>query len=252
MKAFFLSILVLFFINTIICEAQNTVTIAGKVTDFQGNPIDSSIVELLHPNFKTAYETYTDKKGNYKLNVEKGKYMAMYVIRPKEYPRQNQVSENNMRLEYWAWNIIADKDLVINPRYHRLEIYGSHVFETYGGYPGLFIYFRPMSLTKYLSYPKEIYLDKAKSEKIADISVKPENLKIQIYADEEPVKINSIQPIEEYHGENQKSMTAYLVQVDYPKSKIQKPYIVFRIIAENTEFGEKGENIFFYEREKFN
>ncbi|MDR3339570.1 MAG: carboxypeptidase-like regulatory domain-containing protein [Candidatus Symbiothrix sp.] len=119
------AIVLLFFIG---CTNQkqpketNTITISGQVSDFEGNPIDSSVVQLMHQNFSVAGETYTDKFGNYTLrDVEKGQYMAIYVIRPKEYPRANAVSEEDMRLEFWAWNVIVDKDLTINPRYHRLE-----------------------------------------------------------------------------------------------------------------------------------
>lgn len=43
------------------CTAQkqniknNTITISGKVTDFNGNPIDNSVVQILHRNFSVAY-----------------------------------------------------------------------------------------------------------------------------------------------------------------------------------------------------
>lgn len=236
------------FILSVYANAQETITISGQVTDFEGSPIDSSIVRLLYPNFTDAYVTYTDKNGNYRLeNVEKGKYMAMYALRPKEYPRANAVAEKDMRLEFWAWNVIADKDLTINPRYHKLELYGTTVFKTFGGYNSLFVYFRPMSLTKYISYSKDVYLDKKKAEKVADISIKPEHLKVKVYADGELLKINSVQPVDEFEGEGNSSITGYIVQADMPKSKPDKPYITIRVVAENTEFNETGENIYFYE-----
>jgi hypothetical protein len=185
-------------------QKTNTITISGQVTDFEGNPIDSSVVRLMHQNFTVACETYTDKSGNYILkDVEKGQYMAMFAMRPKEYPRENAISEEDMRLEFWAWNVIADKDLTINPRYHRLELYGFTVFEVRGGYPGLMAYVRPMSLGKSLSYTKTVYLDKSKAEKTADISINLEDITFQIYAGNELLKINSIQKIIEFEGENQ-------------------------------------------------
>ncbi|MFV0467415.1 MAG: carboxypeptidase-like regulatory domain-containing protein, partial [Dysgonomonas sp.] len=89
----------LFFVSAGTFYAQNTVSISGQVTDFEGNPIDSSVVQLLSRGFEVINKTYSDKNGYYKLeNVDKGKYMAMYVIRPKEYPRQNAVPEKDMRL----------------------------------------------------------------------------------------------------------------------------------------------------------
>ncbi|MDR1348038.1 MAG: carboxypeptidase-like regulatory domain-containing protein, partial [Prevotellaceae bacterium] len=147
-----------------ICYSQNTITVSGRVTDFDGNAIDSSIVEISHADFSSAYETYTDKDGYYSINnVKKGKYMAIYAMRPKEYPRANTVPDDEMRLEFWAWNVIADTDLIINPRYHRLELYGTNVFKVEGGYNGVMIYVRPMSLGKLLSYSKDVSLNKSKS-----------------------------------------------------------------------------------------
>jgi hypothetical protein len=234
------------------CTANDDfVIISGQATDFEGNIIDSCIVQIKNSDFTTAYETYTNTAGNYSLKVKKGKYMALYAIRPKEYPRENAVAEKDMRLEFWAWNIVADKDLTINPRYHKLELYGAAVFKTFGGYNGFLIYFRPMSLTKYLSYSPNIYLDKKNAEQNADISVKLENLKVKIFIDNEPLKINLIQPITEFEGEGQMPMTAFLVQTDAPKTKPDKSYVIFRIEAENTEFNEKGENLYFYELKNY-
>lgn len=227
---------------------NKTISISGQVTDFNGTPIDSSVVQLLHDDFSIAYETYTDKKGNYILkNVDKGRYRAMYVIRPKEYPRRNAVPKKDMRLEYWAWNIIADRNLIINPRYHRLELYGTTVYYFKGGYPKLFVYFRPMSLTKYTSYPDSVFLNKKEAEKITDISVKPENLDIKVYADDEPLEVRSMQAVKEYEGEDIPPMLGYLIQVDAPKTKPEKPYIIIKLVGEDKEFHEKGENIYFYE-----
>lgn len=234
-------------------KAQETITISGRVTDFDGNPIDSSIVKLNYPDFGTAaYETHTDKDGYYKIeNVEKGKYISLFAMRMKEYPRANAVDEEDMRLEFWAWNIIADRDLTINPRYHKLEIYGTTVFKEFGGATGFFIYFRPMSVTKYISYSKELYLDKKAAEKAMDVSIDPEHLEVKIYADEEPLNINSIQQIDLFTGKGNQPMKGYLLQVDEPVNKTLKPYIIFKVEANNKEHDEKGESIYFYELPKF-
>jgi hypothetical protein len=249
-KLFLVFILSIFLYD--ICYAQNTITISGRVTDFDGNAIDSSIVSIRHPDFSPVYETYTDKDGYYTINnVKKGRYMAIYAMRPKEYPRANAVPEDEMRLEFWAWNVIADTDLTINPRYHRLELYGTNVFRIEGGYHGMMIYVRPMSLRKYLSYTKDIYLDKSKAEKEADISVAPEHFKVKVFMDEQELHINSIQPVKEYEGSDNLPMTGYIIQVDLPKTKPEKQYCVFRIEAENTKYHEKGENLYFYELKNY-
>ncbi|MDR0753837.1 MAG: carboxypeptidase-like regulatory domain-containing protein [Prevotellaceae bacterium] len=234
------------------CCSQTLISISGRVTDFDGNPVDSSIVEIFHPDFSAAYATYTDENGYYSINnVKKGKYMALAAMRLKEYPRKNAVTENDMRLEFWAWNIIADTDLTINPRYHRLELYGTNVFKIEGGYGGMMIYVRPMSLEKYLSYSKEVYLDKSKAEKKADVSVAPEHFKVKVFMDEQELHVNSVQPVEEYAGTDNLPVTGYIIQVDLPENKPEKQYCIFRIEAENTEYGEKGENLYFYELKNY-
>lgn len=251
-KLFFTIMFSFSLVATIGCaeKKQNidTVTISGQVADFDGNPIDSSVVQLLHKDFTVAYETYSDKAGYYTLkSVEKGKYMAMYAIRPKEYPRENAVSEEDMRLEFWAWNVIADKNLTINPRYHRLELYGFQVFDVSGGPPYLMAYVRPMSLGKYLSYAKDIYLDKSQAEKVANISVQANDIEFKLSADNEALTIHSVTPIEEYVGENNQSITGFFLQFDRPK-EFSNTYCIFKIEATHKLFGEeKGENLYFYE-----
>jgi len=234
-------------------QNENTITISGQVTDFDGNPIDSCDVELMYKDFSSAYDTYTDSTGHYILKgVEKGKYMALSVLRGKDYPRSNAVPEENMRLEFWAWNVIANKDLTINPRYHRLELYGFQVFEVFGGAPYLMAYVRPMSLGKYISYGKDVYLDKSKMEKMSDISVQPDSIDFKIYAGDEPLTIHSIQPILEYEGESNQPMRAFFLQFDRPKEFSGDNYCIFRIEATHNAFGiEKGENLYFYEFKKY-
>jgi len=237
----------------IFAQNGNTITISGQVTDFNGNPIDSCVVQLYHRNFTTAHETYSNKTGHYALEgVEKGQYMAMYAIRPKEYPRQNAIPEEDMRLEFWAWNVIADKDLTINPRYHRLELYEFQVFEVFGGAPYLMAYVRPMSLSKYIAYGKDVYLDKEKSEKVADISVELKDIEFKLYVGDEPLTIHSVQPLIEYQGENNQGVRAFFLQFDRPKEFSGGDYCVFRIEAIHNSLGiEKGENLYFYELKKY-
>ncbi|MDR1406978.1 MAG: hypothetical protein LBJ23_02870 [Tannerella sp.] len=91
-----------------------------------------------------------------------------------------------------------------------------------------------------------------KAERTADLSVKPENLKVKVYADDELLAINSIQAVTEFEGAEKMPVTACLVQVDAPGTIPSKPYVIFRVEAENTEFGEKGENLYFYELKNYN
>jgi len=252
-KIIVVTVLCLFLGINLFAQSGNTITISGQVTDFDGNPIDSSLVKLIHKDFSTAYETYSNEMGYYTLeNVEKGQYMAMFAMRLKEYPRVNAVSEEDMRLEFWAWNVIADKDLTINPRYHRLELYGFQVLEVLSGAPYLMAYVRPMSLSKYIAYGKDVYLDKEKSEKVSDISIELKDIDFKIYAGNEPLSIHSVQSLVEYIGENNQSIKAFFLQFDRPKEFSVGDYCIFRIEAIHNAFGiEKGENLYFYEFKKY-
>lgn len=245
----FLFTYAIFCISTLYAQnSENHVSVSGRVTDFDGIPIDSAIVRILHDNFSEAYYTYSDKNGYYTIPmVEKGKYKAMYVLRPKEYPRENAVAREDMRLEFWAWNLVIDRDITINPHYHRLELYGTTAFRIPNSKGGFMIYTRPMSLEKVTSYSDEIMVNKKESEKVMDVSVAPEYFVPEVFADDEPLKVNSVHPIEEWIGVEGQSITGYIIQVDAPKQKTGKPYIIFRVTATNKEFGEKGENLYFYE-----
>lgn len=226
---------------------ENTITISGRVTDFDDKPISDCEVRVLYFNFTEAYTGYSDKDGYYSIpNVEKGKYMAIYALRIEQYPRELKVAEKDMRLEFWAWNVIADKDLTINPRYHRLELYGTTVFKENGGYPAIMLYTRPMSLGRMLAYGEALYKDKKKAEdEQVDISAEPEDIEFKVWADDEPVTIRSVQPVQEYVGGGRQM--AYLLYLDLPKKQTGK-YCIFRVEAHNSAYGgEKGENIYFYE-----
>lgn len=53
-------------------------------------------------------------------------------MRINEDPRLQQVSHDDMKLEFWAWNVIADHDITLNIRYDKLELYGTTAFLEYG------------------------------------------------------------------------------------------------------------------------
>ncbi len=235
------------------CYSQNiesaNIEISGQVTDFEGNPIDSAVVELLHADFSRAYSTYSDNQGNYKLEgVKKGRYLAMYVLRPKEYPRKNAVPKKDMRLEFWAWNVIADRDLTINPRYHRLELYGLNAFMPIGSGAGIWLYVRPMSLGKLLEYDSEVYTDKSKIDEIVDINVYPEHFKAEAFVDDKPVPIKSIQKVVEIEGtENKAPVIGYLINIDFNiTERPMKPFKI-KLVGKNAELNEKGENVCFFD-----
>ena len=227
--------------------AQQSVKISGRVTDFDGKPISHCTVMLMDKRFHAVDSVSTDSAGYYLIyNVKPGRYMALTAVRWDEYVRFSKLLEQDRRLEFWAWNIIADKDLTINPRYHRLELYGTTAFCPTGT-NALMVYTRPMSATEAMKYDEKLYRDN--NNGVIDYSVKLEDFKVQAFVDDKEVKILSIQNMTEQYG-NQK-MGAFLMMLDYTVRHDDTTIHQIRITAENAKHHEKGENICFYQSPDF-
>ncbi|MXV39394.1 hypothetical protein GO491_12045 [Flavobacteriaceae bacterium Ap0902] len=214
MKKLFFAILMTF-ISISILHGQDKVRIYGQVTDVNNQPVDSASVwlkqnidslsiENKRKIFENSYETFTDKNGFFSISVEPGTYYCLYAIREKDYGKT--------KLEYWAWNIPIYKDLEINPRYDRMEIYGINGFEPQRGpFNTYMIYFRPMSLTKVLNLPKK---SKSDTINIAPDSISKEELNVAINGIK--TKVVAIDKIREYIRDD-KYMFAYVIQILKPE-----------------------------------
>lgn len=139
------------------CTASGpeTVVISGRVTDFDGNPLDSVTVGWLNPAFNGQYYAVTDADGRYAARIPRGRYASAGGIDMAAYPVAGSVlPEAEQWLEFWAWNFRADRDTTFDFRYHRLEVYGVHAFQIQGATPGYTLYFRPMSLTRFQQWTR--------------------------------------------------------------------------------------------------
>ena len=227
--------------------AQQTIKISGRVTDFNDKPISNCAVMLMDRHFNAIDSVVTDSVGFYLMNdIKPGKYFALTAIKWDEYVRFSKLPEQDRRLEFWAWNIIADKDLTINPRYHRLELYGTTAFCPTGT-NALMVYTRPMSATEAMKYDEKLYRDN--NNGVLDYSVKHEDFKVQAFVDDKEVKIRHIENMTEQYG-NQK-MGAFLLMLDYNVRHDDRNVHKIRITAENVKYNEKGENIFFFQNSDF-
>lgn len=251
MKHFILTFVLILYANHLF--AQSFVSISGKVTDYNGQPIDSCHVSLGNADFSTLYETLTDSNGEYKLDsIPVGNYAAICAMRAKEYPRRMMVPKEDMKLEFWAWNIIADRDITLNIRYGKLELYGTTAFFEYGGRQELLIYTRPMSVTKSISYHN--FQDKADAEVNGPkVTVDPQFMEFEVYCDGNPLDIYSVQHLSLIHTngskENKGNDDCYLIQAQIPSdiyNHWDKPYEI-RVVGHNSEFDEWGENVYYLE-----
>jgi hypothetical protein len=239
-----------------ILNAQGKATLSGRVTDFNGNPIDSVSVRLKNKQFKNVYETLSDINGRFSLQVEKGNYYCLYAIKLSDYGRT--------KLEYWTWNVPIFEDIEINPQYNNMEIYGINVIEPQvGPYETYMIYFRPMSLGKFIKILENQKLEKKSYETVEKVErfLKPSEDNLydiapnNITSDELSVKINgieskviSIQKIKEY-GRGIFSY-GFLVQVLKP-DEIKTMNLIYdkiSIVLKSRETNEIGLGEAFFKR----
>ena len=201
----------------------DSVTISGKVTDFNGQSIEGALIMIKGYDFGQFVDTtFSDKTGHYSLLVKKGKYSGLAAVRMEDYSKT--------KLEFWAYEIPAYKNLDIDIRYDRLEVYGVNIFQVQGAYPGYTIYFRPMSLARFATADM--------SSEIIDIAPPSDMIDIKVNINGDNVNVNSIQRVEEFSGKQK--MYAYLIHTDLEKPTAAK-YSKFQIIVEDTENGDKGE-----------
>lgn len=161
-------------------KAQESVKLYGRVTDFEGNPIDSVSVRLKNRQFENLYETLTDIDGKFSLQVKRDTYYCLYAIKLSDYKKR--------KLEYWAWNVPIFSDLEINPQYNNMEIYGMNAFEPQvSPHETYRIFFRPMSLKK----GNADKIEKGDTINMAPETITPDELDVKINgADAKIVGIN--------------------------------------------------------------
>ena len=217
-------------------KASATVKVFGRVTDFEGRPIEGAVIELKNSRFDNAAEGVSDKDGRYSLTAPKGTYMALAAV--KDYRVKS--------LEYWAWTVPADRDLEINPRFDRLEVYGINAWRPQGGYASYQIYFRPMSLTRTVKKVTEAGgMENLGKLPVIDIAPELAADDIQVTIDGQPVKVLQVIKVREASGPGQ-YLFGYLIQVPLPERKPTTEYFPITITLTDRATGEKGEGCLFF------
>jgi len=216
--------------------APDSVTIYGRVTDFRGQPIEGASVELKDSRFETVAKAVSSKDGRYSLAAAKGQYMALLAV--KDY----QVRF----LEYWAWAVPAERDLEINPRFDRLEVYAINAWRPQGGYPSYQVYFRPMSLTRIIKKVTEAGgLENLGKLPFLDIAPELTAKDILVKIDGQTVKILKVNKVREAAGPSQ-DMIGYVIQTDLPEKDSAPEYSLITITLTDVETSEMGEGSIFF------
>lgn len=222
------------------------VEIYGNVKDFNGNLIEKATVEIKNKRFETIYQTFTDAEGKYRLKVDEGTYIAMYIC--KDYLVKN--------LEYWAWNVLAYRDIEVNARIDGLEVYAINAWMPQGALPSVQIYFRPMSLRRVKELSQRLGVgfppsrEELRSLKVIDIAPRLTKKDVTVTIDGYPVKILTLNGVEEAAGEDQ-VVLGYLIQTSLPEQWSNLDYSRICIVVEDSETGEKGEGCLFWEKPKY-
>lgn len=161
--------------------------LSGTIRDKRGMPVSGAIVELKDETFQTVFSAVSDENGRYALEAEKDVYPFLTAV--KDYALNN--------LEYWCQNLDLRQDLRLDIRFDRLELYGLHAFRIKGGVNPLMVYFRPMSLDKFLAGEKDIA---------------PELQIVEAKLDGQRIPVLRINPVKELAEEDE--MSAYLIQLE--------------------------------------
>ena len=203
----------------------------GKVTDFEGRPLNNAGVCVLGRDFeRNIATTSTDECGRYAVEIESGTYLAIWICR--DYKEK--------RLEYWAWHVPVSADLELNARVDGLEVYGLNVF-----WPRhasvLMVYFRPMSLKRCRAYES----NKHGAPGLIDISPNLDPEDIEVTIDGEPAPLLCVNKVREQAPPNH-YMDAYLVHVQGEGIQETDAYRKVNIAIIDRETGERGEGSVFW------
>lgn len=240
---------------------SDSVTIRGVVTDYHDIPMNNCTVMIQNSRFNTLFETKTNEQGEYSMTVLKGNYSSMAAVNMDTYPHSMKPDTNteDLRLEFWGWNLIADRDTTLNIRYHRMEVYGLHAFHIPGGMPTYQLYMRPMSLTRVLAdmnikdaqHGKDVsgVTQTAARDTAKCVNIAPaiDKVGIKVWIDGEEVPVLMKQQIKEYYEAAEYGI-AYYLTVDRPKRKTSLPYRVFKVELTDLENGDRGEAVYYLEK----
>ena len=158
----------------------------GYTKDKNHMPISNAIIEIKGNDFATIYKTNSDSNGYYQFDIPEGDYPFLTAV--KDYAVKY--------LEYWCQNIRLQQNMHLDIFFDTLEVYGLHTFTVKGSGNSRMVYFRPMSLHRYL---------------LGESNIAPDEITIEISIDGIICPMLVINRVLEYA--DGKNLTAYLVQI---------------------------------------
>ena len=200
--------------QSIACEYA---VISGKITDFESNPFPAAVVYNLHTfeGLSGDIGVWSDESGNYTLTLPKGEYHSIFVD-------DNTYAQSS--LEAWGWKMIVDCDEVHDYKIGNGEVYSLDVWTNNGGFPTLFMYFRPMILSYAMKQNVNSAEVNGKQYSVYDTCPEIELHNISVAINGSKADNISLQKIIET-GQDGSAMPAYILQVERP-SAIGKQTVV--------------------------
>lgn len=215
-------------------EADETVRIWGKVTDFNGEPVAGATIMLkAADSFRDEYVTRTDSQGCYELMVNKGSYMVMFIMHR---------SETGM-LDHDVWNFLAYKDMEINPTAGPVQLYSMGAFQVRGSNVGsLFIFFRPVDTTKLKPEIME------RVDGVSDVAPKLKIDDVSVLINGEEIEIYEVTRMREATQKGEWSIS-YLVQTASLRGFEKGDILRITVTVKDNETGVQGQGTVFYEKQ---
>lgn len=170
------------------------IRVYGVISDFSGKPLEGATIHFEDENFQPLYTAYTDKDGEYSLEVEDRTYIIFAV---KDYAEKY--------LEYWHWNFKPKMDRRLEIKIDGIELYGMKAWSTQPTYPGLIAYVRPMSLQRWIKA--------GKPKGVAAIAPSLKEGDITATINGQPVAIRGFNKVNEFITHDS-SLEAVLIHID--------------------------------------
>ncbi|WP_340598342.1 carboxypeptidase-like regulatory domain-containing protein [Bdellovibrio sp. GT3] len=196
------------------------IKVTGRLRDFNGTPLAEGDVRFYDENFETLYSTKTNVDGTFELFLENRTYPSVFICQ----------SYKEKYLEYWHWNFNPQSGSHLDVQIDGLELYGIKAWETSPTYPGLMVFFRPMSLAKFKALGNP---PKGKPVLIApDLSTED----VMVEVDGKPSPVLGINRVKEFVSTDE-YLDAYMISTSTAGFKKAKR-VVIRILDRHTQ--EKG------------
>ena len=238
--------LILIFTCLLSFQAKALITIQGQVTDKQGKPISKCDV-FFNANAwidDNSVHVTCDKNGNYKAQIEPGKYNSVYVCDEDKYGKT--------ALEFWGWNLTLDKSQTLDAQFDTMEVYSLATWASNGGSNSLFASFRPMSLTAAKTPTYRNKMVDGENLLLFDITPTLTEDSIKGYVDEHPLTLVNKNWVYEKvascgdvpsHLDSSKGCYMPMLVVQFKKPKLSEGQHTLKIDITDSNTGDFGQGI---------